>query len=159
MGKTSLMIHAAGEAGLKQPITTAMIYLSGLSSTAGVEAWYLALATRLNFLLNLTTNTETWWAAHRSLPPAERFIQFLREPVLSETSGAVVLFFDEIEALAGLNIAADFLSTLRLIYETRAAEPVFQRLNFIILGTALPADLISNIKRSRGSPTSPNRTG
>jgi tetratricopeptide (TPR) repeat protein len=148
MGKTSLMIHAAGEAGLKQPITTAMIYLSGLTSTAGVEAWYLALTTRLNFLLNLTINTQTWWTAHPSLPPAERFIQFLREPVLSQTFGAVVLFFDEIEALVGLNIAADFLSTLRLIYETRAAEPVFQRLNFIILGTAIPADLISNTKRS-----------
>lgn len=148
MGKTSLMIHTAGQLASQQQASIAMIYLSGLSSDLELEAWYLGLVTRLNFLLNLTVDTETWWEARTSLIPPERFIQFLREKVLAETSGTVVLFFDEIEVLSGLKGAADFLSTLRLIYETRTVEPAFQRLNFFLLGTAIPADLINKPQHS-----------
>ncbi|NJN96085.1 MAG: tetratricopeptide repeat protein, partial [Anaerolineales bacterium] len=148
MGKTSLMIHTAGKLAPQQQASIAMIYLSGLSSDIELEAWYLGLVTRLNFLLNLTVDTETWWAAHTSLIPPERFIQFLREKVLAETSGTVVLFFDEIEVLSGLKVAADFLSTLRLIYETRITEPDFQRLNFVLLGTVFSADFVTNSKWS-----------
>lgn len=148
MGKTSLMTHMAGQLTSNQQVSTAIIYLSGLSQNTEIEAWYLALVNRLKLPLNLTVNVESWWTAHPSLTPAERFIQFLRERVLADISGAVVLFFDEIEALSGLNVATDFLSTLRLIYETRTVEPAFQRLNFVLLGTALPADLINDPRRS-----------
>lgn len=148
MGKSSLMIHTAGQLASQQQACAAMIYLSGLGLGTGIEAGYLALVTRLKFLLNLTVNVESWWAEHPSLTPSERFIQFLRERILSQISGAVVLFFDEIETLYGLNIAADFLATLRLIYETRTVEPAFQRLNFFLLGTAIPADLINKPQHS-----------
>lgn len=145
-GKSSLMIHTARQLGSEQQGSTAMIYLSGLSADSHLDVWYLGLVTHLNFLLNLTLDTETWWAAHTSLIPSERFIQFLREKVLAELTGTVVLFFDEIEALSGLKNGVDFLSTLNLIFKTRSGEPDFQRLNFVLLGTTLPADLTGNSK-------------
>lgn len=148
MGKSSLMIHAAGQLGSKQQASAVMIYLSGLNPDSEVETWYRGLVARLNFLLHLAENSDAWWTAQTSLTPPQRFIQFLREKVLAETPGNVTLFFDEIEALSGQKVAADFLSTLHLIYEARATEPIFQRLNFILLGTALPGDLTHNTKQS-----------
>lgn len=143
-GKSSLMIHAA-EQLQKQQICAATIYLSGLGS-AGMEAesWYLGLITRLKFHLKLDVNTESWWQENSSLEAARRFTHFLHEVVLSEITGPLVIFFDEIESIQGQKFTANFMASLRSIYEARATEPGCRRLNFVILGTALPVDLIKD---------------
>lgn len=146
MGKSSLMIHAAGH--LPDQASAAIIYLSSLSAGAGVESWYLELINRLKFHLKLAVNAEAWWKENNSLKAAPRFAHFIREVVLSEAAGSVVIFFDEIESLLGQKFAADFLAALRSIYQARADEPGYRRMNFIFLGAALPADLIKDASRS-----------
>lgn len=59
-----------------------------------------------------------------------------------EVPGRVVVFVDEIDTTFGLAFSDDFFAAVRAIYNLRATEPPFQRIGFVLLGVAAPADLI-----------------
>jgi tetratricopeptide (TPR) repeat protein len=147
VGKSSLMIRAASLLQ-KGQVSAAMIYLNEVSAEAGVEAWYRGLVTRLKLNLKLAVDPDAWWAERSSLKVTQRFIDFLHDVVLTEIDGPVIIFIDEIEAALRLDFAAGFLETLRSVYEARSTDPTYNRLTFVLLGAAVPADLIKDASRS-----------
>jgi tetratricopeptide (TPR) repeat protein len=94
--------------------------------------------------LSLSVSPEIWWQEHASLSPVRRFITYLRDVVLAEVEGQVVIFVDEIDSTRCLDFSDDFFAAIRAMYNVRAPDPIFRRLTFVLLGVVSPSDLIKD---------------
>lgn len=143
MGKSSLMIRTAARLR-QQGFQTAIIDLSGLGTQVTSAQWYLGLLTRLGNELKLGVDVEAWWQAHKALSVVQRFTDFMHEVVLAQVAGRIVIFVDEIDSTLKLDFTDDFFAAIRTFYNARASDPIYERLTFVLLGVAAPADLIKN---------------
>jgi tetratricopeptide (TPR) repeat protein len=147
MGKSSLMVRTARQLQ-EHGIGTAIIDLTKIGTEVSVEQWYLGLITRLKGQLKLSVDPEAWWAERASLGAVQRFVDFLHDVVLVEIEGPVVIFVDEIDTTLNLDFSDDFFAAIRFTYNARAADPTYNRLTFVLLGVATPADLIKDRSRT-----------
>jgi len=146
MGKSSLMLRTATH--LRQQGTrTAIVDLSSIGTQVTIEEWYLGLIKRLGLELDLSVEPEQWWQ-QRSVPPVQRFTEFLHDIVLAEIKTQIVIFIDEIDSTLRLSFADDFFAAIRFIYNLRASQPEYERLTFVLLGVAAPTDLIQDRSRT-----------
>jgi hypothetical protein len=146
MGKSSLMVRTAQR--LKgQGIRTAIIDLTEIG-TVRADAWHLDLITELTRALRLSVDPEAWWQAQASLGPTRRFMNFLRDVVLTEIENQVVIFIDEIDSTLRLEFSDDFFAAIRAMYNARSRDSKFERLTFVLLGVASPSDLIKDRTRT-----------
>lgn len=146
MGKSSLMTRT--ERRLKQAgVSTATIDLTSIG-TVSIDAWYLGLLTELTRQLRLALDPENWWQERAALGQPQRFINFLRDVVLTELKGQVVIFIDEIDSTLNLDFADDFFAAIRFTYNARANDAAYARLTFVLLGVATPSDLIKDASRT-----------
>ena len=143
MGKSSLMIRTAARLR-QQGSQTAIIDLSGLGTQVTSAQWYLGLLTRLGTELKLGVNVEAWWQTRKALSVVQRFTDFVQEVVLAQVTGKIVIFVDEIDSTLKLDFTDDFFAAIRTFYNARASDPIYERLTFVLLGVAAPADLIQN---------------
>lgn len=143
MGKSSLMIRTAARLR-QQGIQTTIIDLSGLGTQVTSAQWYLGLLTRLGTELKLVVDVEGWWQARNALSVVQRFTDFVYEVVLAQVAGKLVIFVDEIDSTLKLDFTDDFFAAIRTFYNARASDPIYERLTFVLLGVAAPADLIKN---------------
>ncbi len=145
MGKSSLRIQMMKK--LKaEGFVCAAIDLSEIGNwQINVEQWYAGLIYTLasSFNLRAQVDVRTWLRQHEFLSPPQRLSTFCKEVLLPHVAGNIVIFFDEIDSILGLNFAIDdFFVLLRACYNKRAEHPAYQRLNFVLLGVATPAQLI-----------------
>ena len=145
MGKSSLMVRTADRLK-EQGIHTAIVDLTSIGRSE--DTWYLDFLSVLADKLALTPDVEDWWRAHAALSAVLRFRSFLRDVVLAEIEGPIVIFVDEIDSTLGLPFADDFFAAVRATYNERADDAQFKRLTFIFLGVAAPADLIKDRTRT-----------
>jgi hypothetical protein len=143
MGKSSLMIRTAARLR-QQGIQTVIIDLSGLGTQVTSAQWYLGLLTRLGNELKLGVDVEAWWQARKALSVVQRFTDFVHEVVLAQVAGRMVIFIDEIDSTLKLDFTDDFFAAIRTFYNARASDASYERLTFVLLGVAAPADLIKN---------------
>jgi hypothetical protein len=133
----------------EEKVTAAIVLLSKIGTQSGLEQWYLELLGRLAVQLQLSTDPVEWWQKQQSPTGARRgFVSFFEEVVLAEVEGPVVIFLDEIEAIADRNITTDLLLSIRSAYDARSTNSVYHRLSFVLLGAAEPNDLIQDSRRS-----------
>lgn len=147
MGKSSLMVRTNRRLQA-EGVKTATIDLTTIGTDVSPEQWYLGLLTSLKFQLRLSIDPEAWWTERASLSVVQRFLNFLHDVVLVENKGLVVIFIDEIDATLRLDFTDDFFAATRSIYNARATDPTYNRLNFILLGVATPPDLIRDRSRT-----------
>jgi len=147
MGKSSLMVQAVRRLQ-ERGVRTAIIDLTSIGTDASVEQWYLGLITRLTSQLRLRVDPEAWWVARASLGVVQRFTDFLHDVVFVEIGGPVVVFIDEIDTTLNLGFSDDFFAAIRSTYNARASDPAYNRLTFVLLGVAAPADLIKDPNRT-----------
>jgi WD40 repeat protein len=140
-GKSSLVARTASrlrsEGGL-----AAVVDLSQLGSRDGsteVGRWYYGLAYRVLRDLRLKLDLQSWWQERMPLPPAQRLGEFFWEIVTGTSRAPVTIFLDEIDSVEQLEYANELFSVVRACHDARAGEPEYQRLTFVLLGTALPA--------------------
>ncbi len=153
MGKSSLMIETARR--LQQRGTTSIIIdLSDIGvADATAENWYRGVALEIENKLEeegqaLTTDVYEWWEAHSPLTITQRFTRFFRDVLLKELEGRVVVFIDEIDTTLKLGFTDDFFIAIRALYTTRAQSPSYERLSFVLIGVATPANLILDAHRT-----------
>ncbi len=146
MGKSSLRLRTVRSLNEKG-VSTASITLDEIG-TVTIDQWYLGLLTRLKADLKLSVDPEAWWTQRSALGAVQRFKGFLREVVLEEIKGRVVIFVDEIDYTLRLDFADDFFAAIRAMYNARAGDPEFNRLTFVLLGVAAPSDLIKDRSRT-----------
>jgi len=147
MGKSSLMIRAARRLE-EHGVRTAIIDLTRIGSHIATEKWYQSLLAQLKHRLRLSVEPEVWWQARAALGDVQRFTDFLRDVILAEVEGRVVIFVDEIDTTLNLDFRDDFFAAIRAMYNARADEQEFNRLTFVLLGVASPPDLIKDRART-----------
>lgn len=146
-GKSSLMVRTAKRLRNKG-VRTAVIDLTRIGTELNAEAWFLGLVTRFKEQLDLTVDEQAWWKARAQQGVVQRFSDFLRDVILEEIIGPVVIFVDEIDSTLGLSFTDDFFAAIRAAYNARATDSAYKRLTFVLLGVARPADLIKDRSRT-----------
>ncbi|TVQ26554.1 MAG: hypothetical protein EA367_00185, partial [Leptolyngbya sp. DLM2.Bin15] len=153
MGKSSLMFETARR--LQQRGTTSIIIdLSDIGVTdATAENWYRGVAIEIETKLEeqgqaLTTDVYEWWETHSPLTITQRFTRFFRDVLLQELEGQLVVFIDEIDTTLNLGFTDDFFIAIRALYTTRAQSTSYERLSFVLIGVATPANLILDTRRT-----------
>ncbi|MEM9904533.1 MAG: AAA-like domain-containing protein [Cyanobacteria bacterium P01_D01_bin.44] len=147
MGKSSLMVHTA-DALQEQGIRSVKVDLTTIGTQLDAEAWYLGLLTTVCRQLQLVRQLMTWWQTHQQLGVTQRLTQFFEEVILEEISERIVVFIDEIDTTLNLDFTDDFFIAIRSFYLSRANDPKFVRLSFVLFGVATPSDLIRNPQRT-----------
>ncbi|MDX1524506.1 MAG: AAA-like domain-containing protein, partial [Anaerolineae bacterium] len=113
MGKSSLMTRTDIRLR-REGIQTVKIDLTQMGTTdVTAEQWYLGLVTWIKRQLKLKIDLEAWWAERGSLTIVQRFTDFLREVVLVQIDGPVVIFIDEIDTTLKLDFSDDFFAAIR----------------------------------------------
>jgi WD40 repeat protein len=150
MGKSSLMARTATR--LEQGgVASAIVDLTQIGSERGAQGaaqWYFGIANKIHQQLKIDAPLRSWWQERADLSSVQRLTDFFRELVLTQYSGRVVIFVDEIDSTIGLPFADDFFAALRACFNARATEPEFERLTFVLLGVATPDQLIQDPART-----------
>ena len=147
MGKSSLMVQTATTLQ-KEGLRTAIVEVPDLGVNVDAEAWYLGLLTRIASRLRLQGNVLQWWQGQSHLGFTQRLTLFFQEIVLEEIAEPILIFVDEIDSTLSLNFTDDFFTAIRYLYNARAIEPTLHRLSFVLLGVAIPGDLINDPQRT-----------
>lgn len=144
MGKSSLMLRTAvrlRDAG----ITVAILDLTGIGTNLSPEQWYCGLIMQLGDRLDLEDELLAFWEDQAFLGPMQRWIAAIRKVVLPLRAGRLVIFVDEIDAVASLAFSTDeFFAGIRECYNLRNEDGEMNRLTFCLLGVVNPSDLIRN---------------
>lgn len=146
MGKSSLMARTSSRLDV-EGIHTAIIDLTRIDKT-NPETWYKGLLEELNRRLRLGMKVAAWWQEHAHIGPVQRFSNFLEDVLLKKITGQIVIFIDEIDTTLRLDFSDDFFAAIRAFYNARATMPELNRLTFVLLGVASPADLIKDRTRT-----------
>ncbi|RUT03985.1 hypothetical protein DSM106972_048990 [Dulcicalothrix desertica PCC 7102] len=112
------------------------------------EEFYGGFVSYLVSEFNLDIDLETWWHGYNIMHPALRLNKFIEEILLSQITSNIVIFVDEIDSVLNLNFKDDFFAFIRSCYNKRADKPKYNRLTFVLLGVATPADLITDKERT-----------
>jgi WD40 repeat protein len=147
MGKSSVMVQTAEKLN-QQNVRTALVDLTALGVTASADQWYKGILLEIQDQLDLITDASSWWKAREDLTIAQRFNLFLKEVVLKEIRGRVVIFVDEIDSTLGLEFTDDFFIAIRYLYNARNIDRDLRRLSFVLSGVATPGDLIKDPERT-----------
>jgi hypothetical protein len=147
MGKSSLMYRAAeqlADSGARPVI----IDLTELGAQTTADQWYKGFLLLVQEQLGLRAGASAWWDAHSHYAFAHRLIRYLREVALVERSERLVLFVDEIDTTLRLDFTDDFFAAIRFLYQNRAIDPELERISFVLIGVAMPNDLIKDAART-----------
>ena len=153
MGKSSLMVRTAQRLR-EEGRRVAVLDLTALGQNLTVEQWYSGLLGRTASQTGRTAEMMVFWKEHKELGPMQRFLEALRQVLLTPLPGAdavadLVLFVDEIDAVRILPFSADeFFAGIRECYNRRPQDPAFERLTFCLLGVAAPTDLVRDTRIS-----------
>ncbi|MEM9089465.1 MAG: AAA-like domain-containing protein [Cyanobacteria bacterium P01_F01_bin.53] len=146
MGKSSLRVRTMQRLQA-QGVTCGFVDLSGIGRQGVTpEKWYAGLVNALVGSLQLSDriNWRQWWRSQRDLlAPIQRFQVFIDEIVLTEISGDIVIFIDEIDRILSQDFCLDdFFALIRAFYNHRVDDAKYRRLTVAFLGVAMPSDLI-----------------
>ncbi len=146
MGKSSLMVQTAARLR-EEGATVAVLDLTTLGQNLNEDQWYSGLLEIIGEQLSLDHELQEAWFQNQSLGPLHRWIQALREVVLPNSHGQVVVFIDEIDAVRSLRFSTDeFFAGLRQLYNHRTQDLALTRLTFCLTGVASPSDLIRDTR-------------
>ena len=145
MGKSSLRVRTV-ERLWDVGIVCVEIELLGIGSQQITAAqWYGGIIQVLIASLDLSVNRRQWLKEHEDLSPVQRLGSFMEQVVLAQTTQPIVLCFDEIDSVLGLNFPTDeFFGLVRNWYEKRATNRAYRRLTVVMLGVATPSDLMQD---------------
>jgi TolB-like protein/Flp pilus assembly protein TadD len=142
MGKSSLMVRTTNQLR-NQDVHVVTVDLTAIGQHLTPEQWYDGLVVKMARHLRLENEVEDFWLDHDRLGPLQRLFTALRDIVLPQRPGRIVVFVDEIDAVRSLPFSSDeFFAAIRECYNARTEEAEFNRLSFCLLGVATPADLI-----------------
>jgi hypothetical protein len=146
-GKSSMMVRTVNrlcEAGM----ACAIVDLSAIGAQASREQWYLGVLKKINNGLKTKVDVERWWIERQAIGPVQRFADFLHDVALAKLETPIAIFVDEIDTTLKLDFTDDFFAAIRAMYNQRARRPEYERLTFVLLGVAAPADLIKDRQRT-----------
>src|SRR6185369_11154270 len=146
MGKSSLMVRTAQKLR-EQKINVIALDLTAIGQNLTPEQWYDGLIASMGRQLRLEEELEQFWRVSQRLSPVQRFFSAIREIVMEQRPGPLVIFVDEIDVVRSLPFSTDeFFAAIRECYNRRTTDVEFSRLTFCLLGVATPSDLIRDTR-------------
>jgi WD40 repeat protein len=148
MGKSSLKLRTMQQLQA-EGVICAEIDLTGMG-TEGIseEQWYYSIADELATQFDLESNLEAFWDNHNQFSCNQRLAKFIDE-VLEQLNSRIVIFIDEIDQVLSLDFFTDnFFGLIRSCAERQASRSKYQLLSFVLIGVAVPTDLIKNKQRT-----------
>ena len=145
MGKSSLRVRMMKTLAQEDFKCVAIDF--GILGGATVDQWYGGLVGELWRKLRLTSGVNDdleWWRSHSALPPAQRFLRFIENILLKNSSSDIIIFLDEVDNIINFNFRDEFLILIRNCYERRVENQQYNRLTFCLLGVASPSNLRIN---------------
>ncbi len=149
MGKSSLRVQVMHQLQADN-VACAVVDLTTIGiEQVTVEQWYASLIASLVNSFNLKLNLSAWWRDRTLLSPVQRWSEFVEQILLVEISQSIVIFIDEIDSVLSLKFPIeDFFAAIRACYNQRAEKLAYNRLTFVMIGVANPADLMQDKKRT-----------
>ncbi len=149
MGKSSLRVQAMHRLH-QDGIACGVIDITAIGSQEiTAEQWYASILSSLVSAFRLDINLREWWRENLYLSPIKRLSKFVEDVLLVESSQDMVIFIDEIDSILGLQFSVDdFFAWIRSCYNKRTDQPAYQRITFVLLGVATPADLMTDKSRT-----------
>ncbi len=142
MGKSSLRVRTSRQLR-SQKIDCVNIDLQGIGShNITAQEWYAGISETIINELSLEFDLDSWLQQRHLFSPIQNFRAFIHEVLLPNTTDDVVVFIDEIDSVLQLDFKNDFFGLIRFFYNQRADQPQYQKISFVLLGVASPADLI-----------------
>ncbi len=151
MGKSSLRVQIMRRLGAEDFICTAIDLSEIGNQQATPEQWYAGFLYSLVGELEIIDVLElrTWWKERNFLTPVQRLGEFIDRILLPKITKNIVVFIDELDSILSLNFNTDdFLILLRTLFNKRSDKPEYNRLTFVMLGVATPAQLIQDKNRT-----------
>ena len=151
MGKSSLRVQIMRRLWAEDFICVAIDLSEIGNQQVAPEQWYAGFLYSLISGLGIISLLElrTWWKEHNFLPPVQRLGEFIDRIFLEKIEKNIIVFIDELDSLLSLNFNTDdFLILLRTLFNRRADRSKFNRLTFVMLGVATPAQLIQDKNRT-----------
>lgn len=146
IGKSSLMIRTAMRLRAEGARVT-VLDLTAIGQNLSAEQWYAGLLNQMGQQLDLEDELLEFWQRHSDLGPLQRWMKAVREVVLQQRFGSLVIFVDEIDSVRSLPFSTDeFFAGIRECYNRRGEDPQLARLSFCLLGVATPSDLIRDTR-------------
>ncbi len=146
MGKSSLMVRTAARLR-EEGVHVAVLDLTSIGQNLNAEQWYDGLLSRVGQQFHLEDKLEDFWLANMRLSPLLRWMNAIREVVLPNCAGRIIMFVDEIDAVRSLPFSTDeFFAAIRELYNRRTEDVELERLTFCLLGVASPSDLIRDTR-------------
>jgi len=150
MGKSSLRVRTMQKLQAEEiacvSIDLTAIGTSGLNS----EQWYAGIIYTIADSLNLDEqfDVDVLWEENYRFSNVQIFGKFI-DKLLQLISTQIVIFIDEIDSILSLSFPVDdFFALIRAFFNQRVDNPEYQRITFVLLGVATPADLIQDKKRT-----------
>jgi hypothetical protein len=148
MGKSSLMARTARQLRDRK-IACATVDLQGRGTDdPPPEQFYYGVTKQIIDTLPLDFDLSAWWKKQDLLLPSQCFTDFLGEVVLARVDGPVIVFVDEVDWMIRLSFSDEFFAAIRSCFNRRATDSRFDRLSFVLLGAATPAQLIRDPSRT-----------
>ncbi|MEM9216313.1 MAG: AAA-like domain-containing protein [Cyanobacteria bacterium P01_F01_bin.150] len=90
-----------------------------------------------------------WWDGLSHVSVVKPFSLFLDRILLVQVQEPIVIVIDEIDSVLSLSFPCDdFFALLRSCHNRRTTHADYQRLTFVLVGVATPAEFISNKQRT-----------
>ncbi|MBF2047304.1 MAG: AAA-like domain-containing protein [Elainella sp. C42_A2020_010] len=149
MGKSSLEVRVRKQLEA-EGFACALVDLSKIGTKeVTADNWYATLAKSLAGSFGLKFDLTGWWQQRQMFTPLDRLSDFIEEVLLAQISSNVVVVIDEIDTVLSLEFPTDdFFAFIRACYNQRNVKSVYQRLTFVLIGTATPSDLIADRNRT-----------
>jgi WD40 repeat protein len=143
-GKSSLLARAARSlrADGEHVAVVDLATLEARGEDADVERWTYAIAHRIVHELRLSVDLPGWWRERTALSRESRLADFFWDVVLTNTTTAVTIMFDEVERAIELPFGRELLTAIETCHERRTREPDYARLVFALAGVATRGQLV-----------------
>jgi len=148
MGKSSLMVRTVSKLR-SEGAHVVTLDLTAIGQNLRPEQWYDGLVIKMARQLHLESELEDFWLDHERIGPVQRLLTAIREIILPQRAGRVVMFIDEIDMVRSLPFSSDeFFAGIRQCYNARTEDAEYARLSFCLLGVATPTDLIRDPRQT-----------
>ncbi|MCC5635017.1 AAA-like domain-containing protein [Nostoc sp. CHAB 5844] len=149
MGKSSLRVQITKQLQ-KQGIKCASVDLSKISSHTTPSQWYGDFISELlrGFGLSRKIDFGKWCREREFLSPQQRLNELIDDVLLTEISGQIIIFLEEVDFILKVNFKDDFFAFIRAFYNQRSDNSEYERLTFCLLGVTTPSDLVSAQNRT-----------
>lgn len=148
MGKSSLTVRIQTKLEA-EGLVCSRIDLNELGTSVSQKNWYCSLILEIAEQLEIDMNELESWINYQSVTNVGLFRQFIKEILLKKIEKKIVIFIDEIDVVRKLPFPMDdFFAFIRSCHEKRVINTEFERLLFVLIGTATPNQLIQDSKRT-----------